>query len=107
MAGKKTHEQQLRNFERKPDISDSANGKDAAPLPKREGRESKFPVSRGGLNQESREHHKHTRGGQPGHKPHATGQPKKSAKSGEAAWPTPARNISAPAPKVRAPALVP
>ena len=77
MAGKKTHEQQLRTFERKPDIPDhrqesgalnSREREDKAHTPKNEARESEFPVSRGGVNQES-DHHKHNRLGQGGHKP--------------------------------------
>ncbi|WP_407176141.1 hypothetical protein [Bradyrhizobium sp. STM 3562] len=69
LQGKKTHEQQLRILERKPDVPDArqveqdiarlqANG--GARLARHEGRQSEFPVSRGGLNQESR-HNKHNR----------------------------------------------
>ncbi len=36
---------------------------------RRRGRQAAFPVSRGGLNQESRDPNKHNRGGQTGHKP--------------------------------------
>ncbi len=73
MAGKKTHEQQLRTFERKSDVPGHrqervAEQNDAAQLPDREARQSEFPVSRGGLNQES-DHHKHNNPGQAGHKP--------------------------------------
>jgi|GEM_PF-1659392 len=77
MAGKKTHEQQLRTFERKPGVPDhrqeqaalnSPERDDRAHTPKPEARKSEFPVSRGGLNQES-DHHKHNRPGQAGHKP--------------------------------------
>ena len=75
--GKKTHEQQLRILERKPDVPDArqleeetsrmqhdGGGKTA----RRDGRQSEFPVSRGGLNQES-QHNKHNDPGQSGHKP--------------------------------------
>jgi hypothetical protein len=69
LQGKKTHEQQLRMLERKPDVPDSrqierqitdlqANG--PARVARHEGRQSEFPVSRGGLNQES-QHNKHNR----------------------------------------------
>jgi len=75
MQGKKTHEQQVRILERKPDVSDGREaaigraGKDAgAHLPSRGGRESELPVSRGGVNQES-DHNKHNHPGQGGHKP--------------------------------------
>jgi hypothetical protein len=63
MQGKKTHEQQKRMFERKPDISP-----EASPPPTEERRtggktdprfrETEFPISRGGLNQEDRRHNK-------------------------------------------------
>lgn len=36
-------------------------------------RSTEFPVSRRGLNQESRDHHKHNRPGQTGHKPQQHG----------------------------------
>lgn len=78
LQGKKTHEQQLRMLERKPDFPDARRieeeagniPRDAPPrAPKHiEARQSEFPVSRGGLNQES-SHNKHNRGGQAGHKP--------------------------------------
>ena len=78
MQGKKTHEQQLRTLERKSDVPDgrqteadlARGGEDAhAHHPDRSARDSAFPVSRGGANQESRDHNKHNHGGQPGHKP--------------------------------------
>jgi hypothetical protein len=77
LQGKKTHEQQLRILERKPDVPDArqiqqetartqrGGGTKAA---KRGGRQSEFAVSRAGLNQESK-HNKHNRPGQSGHKP--------------------------------------
>ncbi|ANW05767.1 hypothetical protein LMTR13_22035 [Bradyrhizobium icense] len=77
MQGKKTHEQQLRILERKPDVPDARQVEEeiartqqagSAKTVKREARQSEFPVSRGGLNQES-QHNKHNRPGQPGHKP--------------------------------------
>jgi len=66
MPGRKTHEQQLRTFERKPDVPDARrtetelNGAvhDAAHVPKRDQRQSEFPVSRHGAHQES-QHNKH------------------------------------------------
>lgn len=63
LQGKKTHEQQLRTLERRADVPDARQiqqdvarqeGKAVSRLPKREKRQSEFPVSRGGLNQESR-----------------------------------------------------
>jgi hypothetical protein len=67
MQGPKTHEQQLRTLERKPDL-DSAPAVPSRRKPDSEARQSEFPVSRQGMNQES-QHHKHNDGGQPGHKP--------------------------------------
>lgn len=69
LQGKKTHEQQLRMLERKPDVPDSRQIEQeiarmqeggAVRHPKRDARQSEFPVSSGGLNQES-EHNKHNR----------------------------------------------
>lgn len=67
MQGKKTHEQQKRMFEHKPDMPDPRR-REAAPPPAEERRTSgetdprfrktEFPVSRGGLNQEDRRHNK-------------------------------------------------
>ena len=77
MQGPKTHEQQRRILERKDDVPDerlvqgrSAGGPVdvAGRAPKREARQSEFPMSRGGLNQESRDHNKHNNPGQAGHK---------------------------------------
>jgi hypothetical protein len=77
LQGKKTHEQQLRILERKPDVPDARQIEQeiariqhdgGAKTAKRGGRQSEFPVSRGGLNQES-QHNKHNHPGQPGHKP--------------------------------------
>ncbi|WP_246175668.1 hypothetical protein [Bradyrhizobium paxllaeri] len=77
LQGKKTHEQQLRMLERKPDVPDARQVEDdiartqrdgGANIAKREGRQSEFAVSRGGLNQES-QHNKHNHPGQSGHKP--------------------------------------
>ncbi|MCK1639177.1 hypothetical protein IVA95_16590 [Bradyrhizobium sp. 157] len=77
LQGKKTHEQQLRILERRPDVPDARQmGEEIARTQqtggaktiKREARQSEFPVSRGGLNQES-QHNKHNRPGQSGHKP--------------------------------------
>ena len=75
--GKKTHEQQLRMLERKPDVPDARQIEEeaartqhdsGAKTAKRGGRQSEFPVSRGSLNQES-QHNKHNHSGQSGHKP--------------------------------------
>jgi hypothetical protein len=77
LQGKKTHEQQLRILERKPDVPDArrieeniarAQHEGGAKTAKRGGRQSEFTVSRGGLNQES-QHNKHNNPGQSGHKP--------------------------------------
>ena len=81
MQGRKTHEQQLRILERKPDVPDARRtetamkraGRDAARQVRRSARASEFPVSRGGVNQESRDHNKHNRPGQKGHKPQRHG----------------------------------
>lgn len=77
MAGRKTHEQQIRTFERKDDYPDPRKEEQVrhdiardhlsgTADPKE--RQSEFPVSRGGMNQEST-HNKHNDGGQPRHKP--------------------------------------
>lgn len=77
MQGRKTHEQQVRILERKPDVPDARqveqafghNPEDTSVHrlnPK--ARQSAFAVSRGGLNQES-DHNKHNHPGQSGHKP--------------------------------------
>ena len=71
MQGKKTHEQQLRILENKDDLPDprrSEGPSERAHIPAREKRASEFPVSRGGVNQES-DHNKHNDAGQSGHKP--------------------------------------
>lgn len=77
MQGKKTHEQQMRILERKPDVPDARELEQAvghnrrdAPVHRanRDARQSEFAVSRGGLNQES-DHNKHNDPGQSGHKP--------------------------------------
>ncbi|WP_407148940.1 hypothetical protein [Bradyrhizobium sp. ORS 86] len=69
LQGRITHEQQLRILERKPDVPDArqveqdiarAEGDSAPRLANRSARQSEFPVSRGGLNQES-QHNKHNR----------------------------------------------
>lgn len=76
MQGRKTHEQQVRILERKPDVADGKEFDQAAGRSARdpaihttqpEARQSEFPVSRGGLNQES-DHNKHNHAGQSGHK---------------------------------------
>lgn len=78
MTGRKTHEQQTRTLERKPDVPDPRQteaelregGTEAEHHrePRRSARASEFPVSRAGMDQESRGHSKHNRGGQSGHK---------------------------------------
>ncbi|MGY3036808.1 hypothetical protein ACVIIV_005978 [Bradyrhizobium sp. USDA 4354] len=77
MQGKKTHEQQVRILERKPDVPDARELEQAVGHSRRdtsvhranpEARQSEFAVSRGGLNQES-DHNKHNDPGQSGHKP--------------------------------------
>jgi hypothetical protein len=67
MQGRKTHEQQLRILERKPDIDGPAEPP-SHKEPKRDARQSEFAVSRGGMHQES-QHNKHNDPGQSGHKP--------------------------------------
>lgn len=77
MQGKKTHEQQVRILERKEDVPGARRTEetmnrtgrdDAVHRAKPGARQSEFPVSRGGLNQES-DHNKHNDPGQSGHKP--------------------------------------
>ena len=76
MQGPKTHEQQRRMLENKPDVPDvrrdskAAASRDQAspPLQHPERRQSEFPISRQGMNQES-DHNKHNDAGQSGHKP--------------------------------------
>jgi hypothetical protein len=70
MQGPKTHEQQLRVFEKKPDMPQA--GRDAPPpgphsVKHPEARQSEFPVTQRGMNQES-DHNKHNDQGQSGHK---------------------------------------
>jgi hypothetical protein len=77
IQGRKTHEQQIRTLERKPDVPDARlteqslnrTGRDDAVHKSKAGvRQSEWPVSRGGINQES-DHNKHNDPGQSGHKP--------------------------------------
>ena len=71
MQGKKTHEQQLRILENKDDVPDARRPKassERAHIPASDKRESEFPVSRRGVNQES-DHNKHNDRSQPAHKP--------------------------------------
>ncbi|HEU0085172.1 MAG TPA: hypothetical protein VFQ87_20165 [Bradyrhizobium sp.] len=76
MQGNKTHEQQLRILERKPDVPDARQmdlaqhrnpGDDRTHVARNGMRQSEFPVSRGGMNQES-DHNKHNDRGQINHK---------------------------------------
>lgn len=62
MPGNKTHEKQVQTFERqddyhRPEHQETAAGGQDVKHP--EARDSEFPVSRGGMNQESRQHNKH------------------------------------------------
>ena len=83
MQGPKTHEQQLRILEKKSDMPDARHdrppaGPHAVKYP--HARQSEFPVSRGGMNQES-DHNKHNDPGQSGHKPqkHTEAEEKKDS----------------------------
>ena len=79
MQGKKTHDQQVRILERKSDVAGEGNAVgEPAHIADRGKRDSEFPVSRRGLNQES-DHNKHNDPGQEGHKPqqHVPAQEKK------------------------------
>ncbi|MYZ47015.1 hypothetical protein [Propylenella binzhouense] len=74
MQGNKTHEQFVRNLEHKSDVpkpgdprpQDGAAGHGARHA---HVRESEMPVSRGGMNQESRDHNKHNEGDRSVHGP--------------------------------------
>jgi hypothetical protein len=76
--GHKTHEQQLRMLERKPDVPDARHEQERLDhagsepstrvLKHAEARQSEFPVSRAGMNQES-QHNKHNHQTQAGHAP--------------------------------------
>jgi hypothetical protein len=78
LQGKKTHEQQLRILERRPDVPDARQIQAEIARAQRDGgaktpthseaRQSEFAVSRAGLNQES-QHNKHNHQAQSGHKP--------------------------------------
>jgi hypothetical protein len=72
MQGPKTHEQQLRILERKPDTpgaqSEAAKSVSSPAMKNPDARQSEFAVSRHGMNQES-SHNKHNDPGQSGHKP--------------------------------------
>ena len=90
MQGKKAHEQQVRILERKPDVPDArqmddaikAAGRDDAAHKAKEGvRQSEWPVSRGGMNQES-DHNKHNDPGQSGHKPQQPGSAERKQSGG-------------------------
>jgi hypothetical protein len=81
MQGKKTHEQQVRILERKPDVPDQRRTEesmhrnprdDRAHVARPNVRQSELPVSRGGMNQES-DHNKHNDPGQSHHKPQQPG----------------------------------
>jgi hypothetical protein len=81
MQGKKTHEQLVHTLERKADVPDARQMEnsmnrtghdDAVHRARPQARQSEWPVSRGGLNQES-DHNKHNDPGQSGHKPQKPG----------------------------------
>lgn len=80
MPGRKAHEQQIRTFERKPDLPDDRRTEEALRQPPAgrqhepdaDARSSEFPVSRSGMNSES-DHNKHNDQRQPGHKPQSHG----------------------------------
>ena len=72
--GNKTHEQFLRNLEHKDDVAKAGDpgaqqAGGTSKLEDRDARQSEMPVSRQGMNQESRDHNKHNNPGQSGHKP--------------------------------------
>ena len=78
--GNKTHEQFRRKLERKDDIADrqelenAGNPSGSTRKPRADSaRRSEMPVSRRGMNQESRDHNKHNDPGQSGHKPQKHG----------------------------------
>lgn len=76
MTGRKTHEQQIRTLERKPDVPGRGSiGTQGAShkTPHQDVRPTEFPISTTGFNQESRDHNKHNRSGQEGHKPQKHG----------------------------------
>ena len=77
LQGRKTHEQQVRILERKSDVPNArlteeftnrTGRDDTLHQAKRGARQSEWPISRGGLNQES-DHNKHNDPGQSGHRP--------------------------------------
>jgi hypothetical protein len=77
MQGRKTHEQQTRMVQKMPDVPDArriaqelSNASRSAPRPPVDAgaRQSEFPLSRGGMSQESRDHNKHNHSGQAGHR---------------------------------------
>jgi hypothetical protein len=79
MQGDKTHEQLQRTLERKDDVAkpgeaaspQDGNATRAQTHP--DARQSEFPVSRGGMHQETRGQNKHNDPGQTGHKPQRHG----------------------------------
>ena len=78
--GNKTHEQFRRTLERKDDIAgrqergSAGNRSGSKRTPRADSaRQSEMPVSRRGMNQESRDHNKHNDPGQSGHKPQKHG----------------------------------
>lgn len=91
LQGRKTHEQHLRTLERKPDVPDRRQEEASLSRPadgilpplEREARQAEFPVSRGGLHQESRDHNKHNRSGQEGHRPQRHGPAEQKARGGK------------------------
>jgi hypothetical protein len=62
MPGNKTHDKQIQTFERRDDLHQPTDQPGDAPErhPRHpNARQSEMPVSRGGMNQESRQHNKH------------------------------------------------
>ena len=74
MQGNRTHEQFKRTVERKDDLVKTTETVSSEPAQAGQGpqheetRHNEFSVSRGGTNQESRDHNKHNNPGQEGHK---------------------------------------
>src|SRR5215203_86200 len=100
MQGPKTHEQQLRILEKKPDMPDARRAT-TPPTPTArnpDARQSEFPVSRHGMNQES-DHNKHNDQGHPDTNRSNTRRQKRNRTD---RWRKQARNISGRARKGKA-----
>jgi len=68
LQGRKTHEQQVPNARLTEEFTNRTGRDDTLHQAKRGARQSEWPISRGGLNQES-DHNKHNDPGQSGHRP--------------------------------------